>query len=45
MNNIVYALVAVGLGVAISFQPPINALMGRALGSPSTIGRVNLNFH
>ncbi len=29
MNNIVYAVIAVGLGVAISFQPPINATMAR----------------
>ena len=34
MNNILYAIVAVGLGVAISFQPPINATMARVLGSP-----------
>jgi bacterial/archaeal transporter family-2 protein len=34
MNNIMYAFVAVGLGVAISFQPPINATMARVLGSP-----------
>lgn len=42
MNNIVYALVAVGLGVAISFQPPINAVMGRALGSPLLAASISI---
>lgn len=42
MNNIVYAIVAVGLGVTISFQPPINAVMARALGSPLLAASISI---
>lgn len=44
MNNIVYAIVAVGIGVAISFQPPINATMARILGSPLLATAISISI-
>lgn len=34
MNNYFYVAAAVSIGFALSLQPPINATMGRILGSP-----------
>ena len=38
----IYILFAVAMGVAISFQPPINAVMARGLGSPLLAATISI---
>ncbi|SES75378.1 transporter family-2 protein [Nitrosomonas marina] len=42
MNNTAYILVALVVGVLISFQPPINASMARILDSPLFAATISL---
>ena len=34
MNNLIYVLAAVVIGIGVSLQPPINSVMARSLNSP-----------
>ena len=44
MNNIVYTVAAVGIGAAVSLQPPINAAMARILGSPLLAASISISI-
>ncbi|NKB36047.1 MAG: hypothetical protein GKR93_02605 [Gammaproteobacteria bacterium] len=42
MNTLIYALIAIIIGVGISLQPPINSVMARALNSPILAAAISL---
>ena len=44
MNNYAYILAAIGIGAALSFQPPINATMARTLGSPLLAATISISI-
>jgi len=44
MSNIIYITAAVAMGLAVSVQPPINAVMARGLDSPLLAVSISLSI-
>ena len=42
MNNLIYVLAAIVIGIGVSLQPPINSVMARTLNSPLLSASISL---